>query len=90
MSKPSARDRLAEAAFALLDERGYEQTTVDDIIERAGLGRTTFFRPYRVNEDVIFADHDSLLARPRERLRTLWSGRAGASWFVTARSSRSR
>jgi AcrR family transcriptional regulator len=56
MSKPSTRDRLAEAAFALLDERGYEQTTVDDITERAGLGPTTFFRPYRSKEDQIFGD----------------------------------
>jgi AcrR family transcriptional regulator len=70
MSKPSARDRLAEAAFALFDEHGYEQTTVDDITDRAGLGRTTFFRHYRSKEDVIFPDHDHLLDQIRERLRT--------------------
>ena len=70
MSKPSARERLAEAAFALFDERGYEQTTVDDITERAGLGRTTFFRHYRSKEDVIFPDHDQLLEQVAERLRT--------------------
>jgi AcrR family transcriptional regulator len=69
-SKPSARDRLAQAAFALFDERGYEQTTVDDITDRAGLGRTTFFRYYRSKEDVIFPDHDRLLEQIRERLRT--------------------
>ena len=70
MSKPSARERLAEAAFALFDERGYEQTTVDDITERAGLGRTTFFRHYRSKEDVIFPDHDRLLEQIADRLRT--------------------
>ena len=70
MSNLSARERLAEAAFALFDEYGYEQTTVDDITERAGLGRTTFFRHYRSKEDVIFPDHDRLLARVGERLRT--------------------
>ena len=70
MSKPEARDRLAEAAFALFDERGYEQTTVDDITERAGLGRTTFFRHYRSKEDVIFPDHDRLLKQIRDRLAT--------------------
>ena len=32
MSKQSARDRLAEAAFALFAERGYEQTSIDDIL----------------------------------------------------------
>jgi AcrR family transcriptional regulator len=70
MSKPSARDRLAEAAFTLFDERGYEQTTVEEITERAGLGRTTFFRHYRSKEDVIFPDHDQLLELVRDRLLT--------------------
>jgi AcrR family transcriptional regulator len=76
MSKPSARERLAEAAFALFDERGYEQATVDDITERAGLGRTTFFRHYRSKEDVIFPDHDRLLGQIAERLRTSGHGTA--------------
>jgi AcrR family transcriptional regulator len=68
MAKASARDRLAQSAFDLFDERGYEQTTVDDITERAGLSRTTFFRYYRSKEDVIFPDHDRLLEEIRERL----------------------
>lgn len=68
MGKASARDRLAQAAFALFDERGYEQTTIDDITERAGLGRTTFFRYYRSKDDVIFPDHDLMLQQVRDRL----------------------
>ena len=79
MSKPSARERLADAAFALFDECGYEQTTVDDITERAGLGRTTFFRYYRSKDDVIFPDHDHLLQRIGERLRTSSHGTALAA-----------
>jgi AcrR family transcriptional regulator len=70
MSKQAARDRLAEAAFTLFDERGYEQTTVDEITDRAGLGRTTFFRHYRSKEDVIFPDHDRLLELIKDRLAT--------------------
>jgi AcrR family transcriptional regulator len=70
MGKPTARDRLAQAAFDLFNERGYEQTTVDDIAERAGLGRATFFRHYRSKEDVIFPDHDLLLEQVRDRLRS--------------------
>ena len=70
MDKPPVRDRLAQAAFELFNERGYEQTTVDDITERAGLGRATFFRHYRSKDDVIFPDHDRLLDQIRERLRT--------------------
>jgi AcrR family transcriptional regulator len=70
MSKPDARIRLMEAAFALFDEHGYEQTTVDEIAERAGVGRTTFFRHYRSKEAVIFPDHDRLLEQIRDRLAT--------------------
>ncbi len=70
MTKQGPRDRLREAAFSLFEERGYEQTTVDDITERAGLGRTTFFRNFRSKEDVIFPDHDRMLEQIEERLAT--------------------
>lgn len=70
MGRPPARDRLAQAALDLFRDRGYEQTTVDDIAERAGLGRATFFRHYRSKEDVIFPDHDRLLDQVRDRLRS--------------------
>jgi AcrR family transcriptional regulator len=70
VSKTPARERLVAAAFVLFKERGYEQTTVDDIAERAGVGRTTFFRYYRSKEDVIFPDHDGLLAAVTARLDT--------------------
>jgi AcrR family transcriptional regulator len=79
MSKPTARDRLAEAAFDLFNERGYEQTTVDDIAERAGLGRATFFRRYRSKDDVIFPDHDRLLEEVRGRLQAAGHGDALAA-----------
>jgi AcrR family transcriptional regulator len=79
VSKTSPRDRLAEAAFALFDERGYEQATIDDITERAGVGRTTFFRHYRSKEDVIFPDHDRMLEQIGERLRTAGQGTALAA-----------
>ncbi|HEY7049510.1 MAG TPA: helix-turn-helix domain-containing protein [Jatrophihabitantaceae bacterium] len=70
MATISVRDRLVDAAFELFAERGYEQTTVDDIADRAGVGRTTFFRQYRSKEDVIFPDHDRLIAAVRDRLAT--------------------
>jgi AcrR family transcriptional regulator len=76
MGKPLAHERLAQAAFSLFDERGFEQTTVDDIAERAGLSRATFFRLYRSKEDVIFPDHDLLLSQVRDRLRSSSHGTA--------------
>jgi AcrR family transcriptional regulator len=64
----SARERLVEAAFALFADRGYEQTTVDDITERAGVGRSTFFRTFGTKEEVLFPRHDELLEAVRARL----------------------
>lgn len=69
MSTPSISHRLAEAAVALFDENGYDETTVDDIAARAGVSRSTFFRYYRSKEDAIFPDHDTLLAQVDARLR---------------------
>jgi AcrR family transcriptional regulator len=68
MTTQSVRDRLSTAAFALFDERGYEHSTVDDIAERAGLGRMTFFRAFPSKDDVILPDHEVILAAVRARL----------------------
>ncbi|WP_351236963.1 TetR family transcriptional regulator [Streptomyces sp. NPDC002133] len=56
------REVLAEAAFQLFLERGFEQTTVDDIVARAGVGRRSFFRYFPSKEDAVFPDHDRCLA----------------------------
>lgn len=56
------RDVLAEAAFALFLERGFERTTVDDIVARAGVGRRSFFRYFPSKEDAVFPDHERCLA----------------------------
>jgi AcrR family transcriptional regulator len=70
MPAPTTKERLTEAAFALFAERGFEQTTVDDIAERAGVGRTTFFRTFGSKEQVVFPDHERILTAIRERLST--------------------
>ncbi|GAA1924789.1 TetR family transcriptional regulator [Nocardioides hwasunensis] len=67
---PSTRDRLIDAAFALFEERGFDETTVDDVAARAEVGRTTFFRAFRSKEDVIFPDHDAMLGAVSARLAT--------------------
>ncbi|GAA0234653.1 TetR/AcrR family transcriptional regulator [Cryptosporangium japonicum] len=67
MVNESARERLTAAAFALFEEQGYEQTTVEDIAARAGVGRTTFFRAFGAKDDVIFPHHESLLVAVRDR-----------------------
>ncbi|HEU5425395.1 MAG TPA: TetR family transcriptional regulator, partial [Actinocrinis sp.] len=46
--------RLELAALELYLERGFEQTTVAQIAERAGLAERTFFRHYADKREVLF------------------------------------
>ncbi|WP_454049868.1 TetR/AcrR family transcriptional regulator [Cellulomonas sp. Marseille-Q8402] len=52
--EPDARGRMAQAALALYAERGYEQTTVQDIAERAGVTERTYFRHFADKREVLF------------------------------------
>src|SRR5918999_3472236 len=85
MTGTTARQHLIDAAFDLFDERGYEHTTVDDIAERAGVGRTTFFRTFRSKEDVIFPDHEALLSAISDRLSASTPGTAVVAIAEAAR-----
>jgi AcrR family transcriptional regulator len=60
-------ERLRAAAFELFAEQGYDVTTVDHIAERAGVGRSTYFRVFRTKDEAVFPDHDQVLARLQER-----------------------
>lgn len=70
MTRSTAKERLANAALELFEESGYEHTTVEGIAERAGVGRSTFFRYYPSKEDAIFPDHEGLRRQVAERLAT--------------------
>ncbi|SFW60404.1 TetR/AcrR family transcriptional regulator [Amycolatopsis australiensis] len=52
--QPNAPERLAQAALELFAERGYENTTVIDIAQRAGLTKSTFFRHFQDKREVLF------------------------------------
>jgi AcrR family transcriptional regulator len=50
-----AGGRLQYAAMSLYFERGYDDVTVAEIAERAGLTKRTFFRHYADKREVLFA-----------------------------------
>ncbi len=53
--EPGSRGRLQEAALSLYGERGFENTTVAEIAERAGLTERTFFRHFVDKREVLFS-----------------------------------
>ena len=58
--KPDARGRLEQAALELYRERGFDQTTVAEIAERAGLTERTFFRHFADKREMLFWGQDTL------------------------------
>jgi AcrR family transcriptional regulator len=58
--EPDAEARLVNAALALFDERGYDETTVAEIAERAGLTKRTFFRYFTDKREVLFWGADRI------------------------------
>ena len=52
--QPDARGRLERAALELFGERGFDQTTVQDIATRAGVTKRTFFRHFSDKREVLF------------------------------------
>lgn len=57
------RERLAEAALTLFERQGFQETTVAQIAEAAGVTEMTFFRHFRAKHQVLFDDpYDPLIA----------------------------
>lgn len=57
------RDAIVAAATELFCARGFDDVRVDDIAERAGIGRRTFFRYFATKAEVAFPDHGERIAR---------------------------
>jgi AcrR family transcriptional regulator len=60
------RKLLREAFIDLVLEKGYEKTTVQDILDRADIGRSTFYSHFRDKEALLLACFDNL----RQQLRS--------------------
>jgi AcrR family transcriptional regulator len=69
--KEETRRRIFEAAIALFRDKGYEATTVDEITERADVGRGTFFNYFPKKEAVLAYLSEERLAVAEENAGAL-------------------
>ena len=60
---PDAEGRLIKAALTLFAEQGYNETTVAEIAESAGLTKRTFFRYFADKREVLFNGATELQGR---------------------------
>jgi AcrR family transcriptional regulator len=50
------RDTLGDALVALMHEKNFDEITVQDLLDRAGVGRSTFYVHYRDKQDLFLSD----------------------------------
>jgi AcrR family transcriptional regulator len=73
------RERLIAAMVKAAAELGYRQATVQDVIDRAGVSRPTFYEHFANKEDCFLAAFDTTAERLQERIDAA-ADRGGANW----------
>src|SRR5689334_21361134 len=56
------RDLLQKALLELIDERGYDAITIQDIVDRANVARATFYVHYTSKDDLFLSCHEAILS----------------------------
>ncbi len=54
-SRPSAKERILEAALEIFSQKGFHPATMDEIAEKAGVGKGTLYRYFETKEK-LFAE----------------------------------
>ncbi|WP_344611850.1 TetR/AcrR family transcriptional regulator [Dactylosporangium salmoneum] len=65
---------LGEALVELIIEQGYERTTVQDVLDRADVGRSTFYTHFRDKDALLMAGFEDLAERLRADLDAVGPG----------------
>ena len=69
---------IFDAAVALVEQQGYDNTSVEEICAAAGVGRATFFRYFETKAGLLREYNRRLTADAAERLTAMGDADAGA------------
>jgi TetR/AcrR family transcriptional repressor of nem operon len=58
----STREAVLEAATRLMHVRGYQNTSLDDVLRESGVGKGNFYHHFRSKEDLGYAILDQIIA----------------------------
>jgi AcrR family transcriptional regulator len=75
---------LRQALLSLIREKGFETLTVQEIIDRANVGRATFYTHFENKDDLLVSGFDELRASLRDRQRQALARGAGVADRVFA------
>lgn len=59
------RGFLQQALIELISERGYDAVTIQDIVDRANVGRTTFYLHYNSKDELFMSCHEAIVSKFR-------------------------
>src|SRR5882757_5282773 len=59
-ARASARAEIAEVAFRVFAERGFDQVTATEVAAAAGISRASFFRYFESKEDAVFVAQEKM------------------------------
>jgi AcrR family transcriptional regulator len=68
-SRERLRAEIAEVAFNVFAERGFDQVTATEVAEAAGISRASFFRYFESKEDAVFVAQEEMGANVAAALR---------------------
>lgn len=68
---------LSQALVALMSEKRYDAITVQDIIDRANVGRSTFYSHYLDKEDLLVSNMTEVLDTLRQQMEQYQPGAPG-------------
>jgi AcrR family transcriptional regulator len=57
------RELLQNALIDLISERGYDAITIQEIVDRANVGRTTFYLHFNSKEDLFVSCHEAIVSQ---------------------------